>query len=64
MGRLASLLLALATAVPAAAAHAAGVPPSNGRIAFSTISGIASINPDGSGSWALRYTGIGQAAPA
>jgi hypothetical protein len=46
-------------AAPAGAAAAA-----NGRIAFATEDGLASMNPDGSGRWGLRSTRNGQGEPA
>jgi TolB protein len=36
----------------------------NGRIVFVTGDGMASMNPDGTGQWGLRYTRIGQAHPS
>lgn len=39
-------------------------PAANGRIVFATDDGMASINPDGSGAWGLRFTRIGRGAPA
>jgi dipeptidyl aminopeptidase/acylaminoacyl peptidase len=63
-----SLVLLLTAAVvvadnaPIAAQVAA--PAANGRIVFATDDGMASINPDGSGPWGLRFTRIGRGAPA
>jgi sugar lactone lactonase YvrE len=36
----------------------------NGRIVFATDDGMASMNSDGSGQWGLRFTRIGEGAPA
>src|ERR1051326_8942795 len=35
----------------------------NGRIAFSDVTGIASMNPDGTGQWGVELN-VGDAAPA
>jgi len=38
--------------------------PANGRIVFVTGDGLASMNPDGSGQWGLRFTRIGHWHPS
>ena len=43
---------------------AAASAPVNGRIVFVTGDGLASMNPDGSGQWGLRFTRIGQKHPS
>jgi dipeptidyl aminopeptidase/acylaminoacyl peptidase len=58
---LAGVAAVVVSAAPAPAAEA-GL-PANGRIVFATVDGMASMNPDGSGQWGLRFTAIGQAAP-
>jgi dipeptidyl aminopeptidase/acylaminoacyl peptidase len=44
-------------------ARGSTAPPANGRIAFSAITGIASMNPDGSGQWGVELQ-VGDSAPA
>jgi dipeptidyl aminopeptidase/acylaminoacyl peptidase len=58
---LAGVAAVVVSATPAPAAEAGS--PANGRIVFATVDGIASMNPDGSGQWGLRFTRIGQGAP-
>jgi Tol biopolymer transport system component len=65
------LVVALGTVVllgDAGQRVAAQPPPppraSNGRLVVVTDDGLASMNPDGSGQWGLRFTAIGQADPA
>jgi TolB protein len=58
---LAGVAAVVVSAAPAPAAEA-GL-PANGRIVFATVDGMASMNPDGSGQWGLRFTAIGQGAP-
>jgi dipeptidyl aminopeptidase/acylaminoacyl peptidase len=52
--------------ISAAPAPAATEPQlrANGRIAFATGEGVASVNPDGSGLWALRFSPGSARAPA
>jgi RTX calcium-binding nonapeptide repeat (4 copies)/WD40-like Beta Propeller Repeat len=64
MGRLA-LVIGITSAIAfGAVTSAATTPIFNGRIVFSTVDGMASMNPDGSGQWGLRFTRIGQMTPA
>jgi dipeptidyl aminopeptidase/acylaminoacyl peptidase len=60
------IALGIASAVVASAAAAphSATPVFNGRIVFSTGDGMASMNPDGSGQWGLRFTRSGQGTPA
>src|SRR5437764_1490727 len=54
----ASLALAGAGQAATSSTHA------NGRIVFVTGDGLASMNPDGTGQWGLRFTRIGQKHPS
>src|SRR5262245_34844923 len=58
-----SALAMLVVAVGSASSAPAGEPV-NGRIVFATNDGMASVNPDGSGAWGLRFTRIGRGTPA
>jgi hypothetical protein len=59
------LLAGVSVVVVSAAPAAVADTPlrQNGRIVFSTVDGMASMNPDGSGQWGLRFTRIGQGTP-
>src|SRR5262249_45331906 len=61
---LTAVLLASVVARGGAAegAHQAVI-PGNGRIAFSDVTGIASMNPDGSGQWGVELQ-VGDTSPA
>jgi Tol biopolymer transport system component len=60
------VLTALVSLLAFAGADAPGAatpPPTNGRIAFSVQTGIASMNPDGSGQWGVELQ-VGDTQPA
>jgi dipeptidyl aminopeptidase/acylaminoacyl peptidase len=59
---LSTALVALLT-FAGADAHSAATPVMNGRIAFSVSTGIASMNPDGSGQWGVELQ-VGDTQPA
>jgi hypothetical protein len=63
----ASVLLAILVAglpLGDTAAASSSTPSANGRLVVATDDGVASLNPDGSGQWGLRFTAIGQTDPA
>jgi dipeptidyl aminopeptidase/acylaminoacyl peptidase len=59
----ASVLFVTAIAQGAAAQGAQPTLHANGRIAFADVTGIASMNPDGSGQWGVELQ-VGDSAPA
>src|SRR6476646_9810797 len=61
-----SLLVIAAVTVAIAGSGTAGLSatsPSNGRIAFADVTGIGSMNPDGSGQWGVELN-VGDSQPA
>jgi TolB protein len=58
-----AVLFVTVVARGAAAQGAQTTLPANGRIAFADVTGIASMNPDGSGQWGVELQ-VGDSAPA
>lgn len=56
-------LAAVALATPLGSGASTASLPSNGRIAFAPSTGIASMNPDGSGQWGVELN-VGDSQPA